>query len=232
MQRSLILFCLTCLLMACTSKTEVIEDASQADESGTYEMEPDNADALQTKPIKSGIIYMKSTKPIHGSDIERNIYFDEYGTKRRVETTSIIMAKGERISTTQITIDVDGYSYSFNPEKKTGYRTKTNRSLNPTQIDFSKIDANTMQQFGIEKRGTEIIAGKLCTIYTISYDAMNFSGVYSVWNNIPLREVSKTLDFGYEYVATRVEENVPAKKEWFDIPSDIDFQESSGLQMP
>lgn len=220
------------LFTACSPNTEVVEDNSQAvtTEYNTPELHALD-DEIQPDGIKSGIIYMKSTKPIHGSDVERTIYFDDYGNKRRVETTTITYAKGERVATTQVVIDVDGYSYSFNPEKKTGYRTKTNRNLNPTQIDFSKIDANTMQQFGIEKQGTEIIAGKLCTIYTISYEAMNFNGVYSVWNNLPLREISKTLDFGYEYVATKVEENVKVNDTWFQIPSEIDFQESSGFQL-
>ncbi len=231
MKQSLFILALFIGIQACTPKTEVIEDNSQIDETEFKSTELNPIEDIQPGNIRSGIIYMKSTKPIHGSDVERTIYFDEYGTKRRVETTTVIYAKGERVSTTQVIIDVDGYSYSYNPEKKTGYRTKTNRNLNPTQIDFSKIDANTMQQFGIQKQGTEIIAGKLCTVYTISYDAMNFNGVYSIWNNLPLREISKTLDFGYEYVATKVEENVSVNNLWFQIPSEIDFQESSGVQM-
>jgi hypothetical protein len=228
---TLLLLILT-ILFSCNPKTEVIEDSSQVDESALNETELNNADALNPQQIKSGIIYMKSTKPIHGSDIERTIYFDDYGNKRRVETVTVINAAGQRITTTQITLDVDGNSYSFNPEKKNGYITKINRNFNPTQIDFSKIDANTMQQFGIEKQGTEMIAGKPCTIYSIKYEAMNFNGLYSVWNNIPLREISRTLDFGYEYVAYKVEDNVNLNSSYFTIPNDIEFQESSGLQFP
>ncbi len=220
------------LLFSCTQKTVVIEDNSQVGDTNYNESELNNADAINPKEIKSGIIYMKSTKPIHGSDIERTIYFDDYGTKRRVETVTVIEAAGQRVTTTQVTLDIDGHSYSFNPEKKTGYITKISRNANPTQLDFSKIDANTMQEFGIEEQGTEIIAGKLCTIYSINYEAMNFNGLYSIWNNIPLREISRTLDFGYEYVAYKVEDNVTVSNTYFTIPTDIDFQESSGMQLP
>ncbi|MFN5213159.1 MAG: hypothetical protein ACK5DY_00950 [Bacteroidota bacterium] len=218
------------LWFACDNKTQVYEDEIPTDLQEQNEWS--NAEAGPSESIKSGIIHMNSSKPIHGSDIERIIYFDDYGAKRRVETTTLIEAAGQRITTTQITIDIEGFSYSFNPEKKTGYKTAINKNLNPTQLDFSKIDANTMQQFGIEKKGTEIIAGKVCTIYTINYDAMNFSGQYSVWNTITLREITRTADFGYEYVASKVEENVPIKPTYFEVPNEIDFQESSGVEIP
>ncbi len=232
MFRQFVFILVSFVIFSCSPKTEVTEDHSQVGDTGNLQSEFNNADPLSPQEIRSGIIYMKSVRPIHGSDIERIIYFDDYGIKRRIETTTIMNTSKQRVTTTQITINTDGYSYSFNPEKKTGYRTKVNRNMNPMQIDFSKIDANTMQQFGIEKQGTEMIAGKLCTIYSIKYEAMNFNGRYSIWNNIPLREVSQTLDFGYEYVAEKVEENVPVKSSLFEIPTDIEFQESSGLQLP
>src|SRR5437870_3340511 len=47
-------------------------------------------DSAQThaSPIESGIIYMQSTQPIRGSDVERTVYFDDYGRKRYTETVT------------------------------------------------------------------------------------------------------------------------------------------------
>ena len=177
--------------------------------------------------IKSGIIYMQSTQPIHGSDVERVIYFDDYGRKRRTETTTIIRAGEHRVTTTNITLDVDGYSYKFDPEKTIGYRAKVSKGFNPTQIDFTRLDKLTMEDFGIKSVGTETVAGKECVVYTIDYPAMGFSGRYAVWNNLPLHEEFRTADFGYEYIATKLDENANIPNEKFVVPSNIEFHDAA-----
>lgn len=191
-------------------------------------------DSLETHadPIKSGVIYMESTAPIHGSDVERVIYFDDYGHKRRTEMTTIINVKNQRVTTTNITIDVDGYSYKYDPEKKFGSKSKISKSFNPTQIDFTRLDKMTMEDFGIKSEGRETVAGKECVVYTINYPAMNFKGRYAVWNNLPLREESGTADFNYEYIATKLEENVSIPESKFAIPGDVEFQETTAGQTP
>src|SRR6478672_9473615 len=74
--------------------------------SGQYDKWNDR-DSSETKadPMKSGIIYMVSTQPIHGSDVERTIYFDDYGHKRYTETVTSIKVGEQRVTTTQITLD-------------------------------------------------------------------------------------------------------------------------------
>jgi hypothetical protein len=180
--------------------------------------------------IQSGIIHMKSTRPIHGSDVERVIHFDDYGHKRRTETTTIIRVGEQRVTTTQITLDVDGVSYKFDPEKKIGYRSKISRSFNPTQIDFTRLDKITMEDFGIKRAGSENVAGKDCIVYTIDYPAMNFKGRYAVWNNLPLHEEFSTADFGYEYLADKLEDNADIPESVFAVPADIEFQDAASPQ--
>ena len=196
--------------------------------------EYEDRDSVETHadPIKSGIIYMESTAPIHGSDVERVIYFDDYGNKKRTETTTIINVKDQRVTTTNITIDADGYSYKYDPEKQFGNKSKISKSFNPTQIDFTRLDKMTMEDFGIKSEGRETVAGKECVVYTINYPAMNFRGRYAVWNNLPLREESGTADFNYEYIATKLEENVGIPPEKFIVPAHIEFQETTAGQSP
>jgi len=195
--------------------------------SGQYDKWNDR-DSSETKadPIKSGIIYMVSTQPIHGSDVERTIYFDDYGHKRYTETVTSIKVGEQRVTTTQITLDVDGMSYKYDPEKKTGFQSKSSTGFNPTQIDFTRLDKMTMEDFGIKTEGKETVAGKECVIYSINYPAMNFTGRYAVWNNLPLHEEFKTADFGYEYIATKLVENANIEPSRFLVPSDITFAES------
>lgn len=187
---------------------------------------------VHAEPIESGILQMVSTAPIHGSDVERVIYFDDYGRKKRTETTTIIRVNDQRVTTTQIAIDVDGYSYKYDPEKKFGNKSKISKGFNPTQIDFTRLDRMTMEDFGIKAEGTETVAGKECVVYTINYPAMNFKGRYAVWNNLPLREASGTADFNYEYIATKLEENAIVPPSMFEVPAHIEFQENTAGQSP
>ena len=181
--------------------------------------------------IKSGIIYMKSTKPIMGSDVTRTIYFDDYGKKKRTETVTSMKAGNQTVSSSQVSIDAEGYNYNYDPEKKFGYRSTINHSFNPTQINFSELDEYTMQEFGIKNEGTETIVGKNCNVYTIAYEPMNFKGRYAIWNNIPLREQSATSDFGYEYLTEKLVENIELESTLFIVPDSISITDMSASEI-
>jgi hypothetical protein len=198
------------------------ENNSRQDANAITESSHSNPDS-----IKSGIIYMKSTTPIGGSDVEKIIYFDNYGAQKRTETIARMKVNDQEISNTHIVIDADGYSNTFDPETKLGRKTRISKTFNPTQINFANIDKQTMQLFGIRKEGVETVAGKNCDIYTIEYPTMdNFKGRYSVWNNIPLHETSSTSEFGYEYIATKVDENVDIQPIMFLVPDSIQLTET------
>lgn len=225
------MFCylaLSLMLIGCDQASRDIDFIDAGDSLAAEKFsEWGSEDSLGGNPIKSGIIYMVSTKPIYGSEVTRTIYFDDYGKLKRTETVTELKVGNQSVTTTQITIEKDGRSYKYDPEKKTGFVSKMGQEFNPTQIDFSKIKKIEMEEFGIKKVGTEEIAGKLCIIYTIDYPALGFKGRYSIWNSLPLREQFSTSDFGYEYVATRLVEDKVIPIEMFNIPKDIEFQDAA-----
>ena len=104
--------------------------------------------------LKSAIIKMKSSRQVLGSDVESTIYFDDYGDKYCSITDTKLQYKNTLIVTSSITITRNDYTYSYNPEKKSGTKSKNKGNFNPMHFDFAKMDKQSMASNGVTRQGS------------------------------------------------------------------------------
>ena len=173
--------------------------------------------------LKSAIIKMKSSKQVLGSDIESIIYIDDYGDKYCNITDTKLQYKSTLIVTRSINITRNDYTYNYNPEKKTGTKSKNKGNFNPMHFDFAKMDAQSMATNGITKQGETECLGRVCEVYVLENAALEMKGRYEVWNKIPLRLSTQIGESQIEMYATDLQENVVIPKSVYDLPNDIEF---------
>ncbi len=177
--------------------------------------------------LKSAIIKLKSSKPILGSDVESTIYFDDYGDKYCNITDTKLKYKNTTIVTGSISITKNDYTYTYNPEKKTGTKSRNKGNFNPMHIDFSKMDAQSLESNGIRKVGQSVYLGRDCDVYEMENPSLEMTGRYEVWNKIPLKYFTKIGSSQIEMYVTEIDENALVPESIFDLPKDVEFIEAT-----
>lgn len=173
--------------------------------------------------LKSAIIKLKSSKQILGSDIETTIYLDDYGDKYCNKTDTKLKYKNTTIVTSSVSITKNDFTYTYDPEKKSGTKSKNKGNFNPMHVDFSKMDKQSLETNGISKEGETKCLGRLCEVYVMENPALEMSGRYEVWNKIPLKFSTKIGNSQMEMYAVEVQENPIIPEDIFDLPKDIEF---------
>ena len=175
--------------------------------------------------LKSVIIKLNSTKQILGSDIETTIYIDDYGDKYCNITDTKLKYKNTVIVTRSVSITKNDFTYTYNPEKLTGTKSKNQGNFNPMHIDFAKMDPQSMEMNGISKQGQTECLGKLCDVFVLENPTLDMSGRYEVWNKIPLKLFTRIGDSQMEMAATDLNENAEIPENIFDLPQNIEFMD-------
>ncbi len=173
--------------------------------------------------LKSVIIELKSTKQVLGSDIETTIYIDDYGDKYCNITDTKLKYKNTTIVTRSVSITKNDFTYTYNPEKKIGTKSKNKGNFSPMHIDFARMDPQSMETNGISKEGESECLGRICEVYVLENAALEMSGRYEVWNKIPLKLFTRIGESQMEMAATDLKENPEIPEVFFDIPKDIEF---------
>lgn len=173
--------------------------------------------------LKSVIIKLKSSKQILGSDIETTIYIDDYGDKYCNKTETKLKYKNTIISTSSVSITKNDFTFIYNPEKKTGTKSKNKGNFNPMHIDFAQMDRQSLESNGITKEGEVELLGRMCEVYVMENIALEMSGRYEVWNKIPLKFHTKIGDSEMEMYAFEVQENPEIPEAVFEQPKNIEF---------
>ena len=173
--------------------------------------------------LKSAIIKLKSAKPVLGSDIESTVYFDEFGEKFCNITDTKLKYKNTEIVTRSISITRNDYTYTWNPEKKSGTKSINKGNLNPMHIDFMAMDAQAMKDNGIVRKGESEWLGKTCEVYVMDNPMIEMYGRYEVWNKIPLKYSTRIGESSIEMFATEVMENAVIENSVFELPDSIEF---------
>ena len=173
--------------------------------------------------LKSAIIKLKSSKQILGSDIETTIYLDDYGDKYCNKTDTKLKYKNTTIVTSSVSITKNDFTYTYNPEKKSGAKSKNKGNFNPMHVDFGKMDKQSLETNGITKEGETECLGRICEVYVMENPALEMSGRYEVWNKIPLKFSTKIGNSQMEMYAVEVQENPIIPEDIFDLPNDIEF---------
>lgn len=169
--------------------------------------------------LKSAIIHMKSFTMGLSQNII--IYMDDYGKKTYTEINQKFL--GQEVS--MCTIADSLYVYSYNPELKTGNRSKINKD-GPDEINFNAITHEIAKKYNLKKKGTSVILGHNCDVYTLEYPVAKLKGTYYIWKGITLKNESELGGVSISMETTKIEENPVISPEKFVIPKDIKFEDA------
>ena len=168
--------------------------------------------------VKSGIVTMEMD--MMGRTVVQEIYFDDYGAKQ----ATIMEFQGKKMRA----IDVKGENVMIDDENKTATKMPAMGMTNE-KINFLDKSEKNIRKNKIKEIGTEVVAGKECTKYTVAVFVMGQVLKQTVWvyKGITLKSSIST-DFG-EMVqeATNLVEDVEIPAETFEMPEGIKIQQMS-----
>mgnify|MGYP003300914119 CR=1 FL=1 len=168
--------------------------------------------------VKSGIVTMEMD--MMGRKIVQEIYFDDYGAKQ----ATIMKFQGKKMRA----IDVKGENVMIDDENKTAIKMPAMGMTNE-KINFLDKSEKNIKKNKIKELGTEIIAGKECTKYSVAVFMMGQVVKQFVWvyKGITLKTAIST-DFGeMGMAATSLVEDVEIPAETFVLPEGIKVQQMS-----
>ena len=166
--------------------------------------------------IKSGIVEYKTN--MMGFEASQILYFDDHGAREANEIVMEMMGTKMRTHT----ITKDGYTYNFDPEKKTG--SKMALSSGPGQINFNDLSEEIVKEWNLKEEGKETFLDKECLKYSAEHKAMNMKGSYWVWKGIALKMEMDMATSKMVMEAVSLMENVEIPAGKFEVPADIQFQ--------
>ena len=170
--------------------------------------------------IKSGIVQFECSDPM-GTHKEV-LYFDDYGTKERLEKYDTKDAIKEIIFS-------DGkQSYSVNNAKKVAYITNK-YSSNGTEMRFNKDewDNENKAKYDYKDLPEMQLAGKNCQVFSINsgYGITTFAG----WGYITLYHYQETSVGIVSRKAVSIEENVQIPTDKFMVPEGYEIKEAGAF---
>ena len=168
--------------------------------------------------VKSGIVTMEMD--MMGRKIVQEIYFDDYGAKQ----ATIMEFQGKKMRA----IDVKGENVMIDDENKTATKMPALGMTNE-KINFLDKSEKNIRKNKIKELGTEIVAGKECTKYSVAVFVMGQVLKQTVWvyKGITLKSSIST-DFGeMVQIATNLVEDVEIPAETFEMPEGIKIQQMS-----
>ena len=168
--------------------------------------------------VKSGIVTMEMD--MMGRKVVQEIYFDDYGAKQ----ATIMEFQGKKMRA----IDVKGENVMIDDENKTATKMPAMGMVNE-KINFLDKSEKNIRKNKIKEIGTEVVAGKECTKYTVAVFVMGQVIKQTVWvyKGITLKSSIST-DFGeMVQIATKLVEDVEIPAETFELPEGIKIQQMS-----
>lgn len=171
------------------------------------------ADAQQYRKYyqKSGKLVQKMTGAASGT---QTVYWDDYGNKELTITDMSMMGMSQKQTALVLGKDM----YTWNDAEPTVYHIDNSivdeyEKRNFTAEDFEKLSSEMMQQSGFEKKGTETIAGKECTLWE-NPDGIKLWG----WKNLTLQIDMNVMGMSikYETVSLDLDTDIPA--DVFQLP--------------
>ena len=170
--------------------------------------------------VKSGVVTMEMD--MMGRKVVQEIYFDDYGAKQ----ATIMDVRGKKMRG----IEVDGKNVMINDKEMTAVH-MPEMGMNTEKINFTDKSDKNIRKNKIKELGTEVIADKECTKYSVAIFMMGQVVKQIVWvyKGVTLKSSIKT-DFG-EMVqqATKFVEDIEIPAETFILPEGIEIQE---MRMP
>lgn len=169
--------------------------------------------------VKSGIVTMEME--MMGRKIVQEIHFDEYGAKQAM----MMEMRGKKMRA----VEADGEYIVIDDEALTAFRMPAMGMGGNEKINFLDKSEKNIKKNKIKELGTEIIAGKECTKYSVAVFMMGQVVKQFVWvyKGITLKTAIST-DFGeMGMAATSLVEDVEIPAETFEVPEGIEVQTMS-----
>ena len=174
--------------------------------------------------VKSGIVTMEMD--MMGRKVVQEIYFDDYGAKQAMK----MEMRGKKIRA----IEIDGENIMIDDEAMTAFRMPAMGMGGNEKINFLDMSEKNIKKNKIKELGTETIAGKECTKYSVAIFMMGQVVKQHVWvyKGITLKTAIST-DYGeMGMTATSIVEDVEIPAETFEVPEGIEIQTMSrGVHM-
>lgn len=175
--------------------------------------------------IKSGILELKVENNMMDTDSKQILYFDEYGKKERTETYTELQMMGQNIKSVGVILNDGEFSYSFDPEKKTGTKTKLFGSHTGAQYDFENFTEEMKKDWNLRKEGTVNILGKTCDKYYMDNKGMKMKGTVCLWHGLALQSDIDMGGIKMNITAVSLTDNADIPADKFAVPADIKFEE-------
>jgi hypothetical protein len=169
--------------------------------------------------VKSGIVTMEME--MMGRKIVQEIYFDDYGAKQAM----MMDFRGKKVRA----VEKDGEYIVIDEESMTGTRMPAMGMGGNEKINFLDKSEKNIKKNKIKELGTEVIAGKECTKYSVAIFMMGQVVKQHVWvyKGITLKTAIST-DYGeMGMAATSLVEDVEIPAETFEVPEGIEIQTMS-----
>ena len=169
--------------------------------------------------VKSGIVTMEME--MMGRKVVQEIYFDDFGAKQAMK----MEMRGKKIRA----IEIDGENIMIDDEAMTAFRMPAMGMGGNEKINFLDKSEKNIKKNKIKELGTEVIAGKECTKYSVAIFVMGQVVKQQVWvyKGITLKTAIST-DYGeMGMTATSIVEDVEIPAETFEVPEGIEIQTMS-----
>lgn len=166
--------------------------------------------------VKSGIVTMEME--MMGRKIVQEIYFDDYGAKQAMK----MEMRGKKVRA----VEADGEYILIDDEALTAFRMPAMGMGSNEKINFLDKSEKNIKKNKIKELGTEVIAGKECTKYSVAIFMMGQVVKQHVWvyKGITLKTAIST-DYGeMGMAATSLVEDVEIPAETFEVPEGIEIQ--------
>lgn len=168
--------------------------------------------------VKSGIVTMEMD--MMGRKVVQELYFDDYGAKQ----ATIMEFQGKKMRA----LEVKGENVMIDDEQKTAMK-MPGMGMPTEKINFLDKSEKNIKKNKIKELGTEVVAGKQCTKYSVAVFMMGQVLKQTVWvyKGVTLKTSINT-DFGeMGQVATNFVEDVEIPAETFVMPEGIKVQQMS-----
>ncbi len=183
--------------------------------------------SVNAQPKKYGLksaIITYSTETM-GIKVKSALYFDDYGKVECLETVFEMDLGDTKEVTHNRALTKDGYTYSFDIEKKTGTKRRISGSQSSGQYDFSNMSDKMKKEYQVKELGTEKFLGRECKKFSMNNKDMEMKGTFLIWNNIPLKSETNAGGMDAKMIATKVEENGKIPAGMFEVPKEAVIRE-------
>lgn len=185
----------------------------------------ETASTFYNRNVKCVVIYYHSRSSIPSANKDIVIYIDNLNNKELVIAKSTI---GDTIKK-QTVLKIDSVQYMMSDTIQC-IRAKRKKNFSLDNLDFSLLNEETKNSYGITNYGDVIWMGRHCIKYTMNSDTRKLKGEIIVWENIPLKIVIENNGQTEITETYKIETNVTLSVNIFNIPSGIEILDLTSIE--